>query len=257
MSSFNVVPLKAFNDNYIWCLINGASCTVVDPGDAEPVLKYCKINGLTLTDILVTHHHWDHTNGLSDLLNAFPLVNIYGPKNDNIAHVTMQLAEGDEIDLAELGESFRVMEVPGHTLDHIAYYGDIGLFCGDTLFSAGCGRLFEGTSQQMHQSLNKLSELPEQTLVYCAHEYTLANIKFAEQVEPNNEALHSYKGWAESQRIELKPTLPSTIGQQIAINPFLRSHRAEVKSNAQKYSGTKLKAEQDIFAVLRGWKDNF
>jgi hydroxyacylglutathione hydrolase len=257
MSSVKVVPLKAFNDNYIWCGVNGDSCMVVDPGEAEPVLKYCKLNGLTLTDILVTHHHWDHTNGLSELLNTFPHVNIYGPKNDKIAHITVQLAEGDEIELSEFDVSFKVLEVPGHTLDHIAYYGELGLFCGDTLFSAGCGRLFEGTPQQMHQSLSKLSALPEQTPVYCTHEYTLANIKFAEQVEPNNEDLITYKGWAESQRVELKPTLPSTIGQQIAINPFLRGHSVEVKSNAQKYSGKNLKAEADIFAVLRGWKDNF
>ena len=257
MSSVKVIPLKAFNDNYIWCLVKGESCTVVDPGDAAPVVKYCKLNGLTLTDILVTHHHSDHTNGLSELLNTFPQVNIYGPKNDKIPLITVQLADSDEIELAELGVSFSVMEVPGHTLDHIAYNGELGLFCGDTLFSAGCGRLFEGTPLQMHQSLNKLSALPEQTPVYCTHEYTLANIKFAEQVEPNNEDLLNYKGWAESQRVELRPTLPSTIGQQLAINPFLRGHSIEVRSNAEKYSGKNLRAEEDIFAVLRGWKDNF
>jgi hydroxyacylglutathione hydrolase len=257
MSSVNVVPLKAFNDNYIWCAVNGASCMVVDTGDAEPVLKYCKLKGLTLSDILITHHHWDHTNGLSDLLKAFPEVNIYGPKNHKIPLITVPLAEGDEIELAEFGTSFRVMEVPGHTLDHIAYYGEIGLFCGDTLFSAGCGRLFEGTPRQMHQSLKILSALPEQTPVYCTHEYTLANIKFAEQVEPNNQDLINYKGWAQSQRVDLKPTLPSTIGQQLAVNPFLRGHSAEVKSSAQQYSGRSLGTEEAIFAVLRGWKDNF
>ena len=257
MSSVNVVPLKAFNDNYIWCMTNGTNCTVVDPGEAKPVLNYCKLQGLNLTDILVTHHHYDHTNGLGELLCAFPQVNIYGPRNNSIEHITKQLSEGDDIHLPELDTRFTVMEVPGHTLDHIAFYGQHGLFCGDTLFSAGCGRLFEGTPRQMHHSLSKLSLLPEQTPVYCTHEYTLANIKFAQQVEPNNVDLLNYKGWAESQRIELKPTLPSTIGEQIAINPFLRAHSPEVIANAQKYAGTTLVAEEEIFAVLRGWKDNF
>ncbi|MFT5676182.1 MAG: hydroxyacylglutathione hydrolase [Paraglaciecola sp.] len=257
MSSVSVLPIKAFNDNYIWCLAGQGNCVVVDPGDAAPVINHCKVNNLTLTDILITHHHWDHTNGLTELLNAFPHINIYGPKNDKIAHITHYLTEGDSIELANLGVSFQVIEVPGHTLDHIAYHGETGLFCGDTLFSAGCGRLFEGSPKQMFNSLQKLTALPAQTPVYCTHEYTLANIKFAEQVEPNNKDLLNYKGWAESQRIELKPTLPSTIAQQLAINPFLRVEQADVKQSAETYRGNVLSSPDETFAALRNWKDNF
>jgi hydroxyacylglutathione hydrolase len=257
MSSVKIVPIKAFNDNYIWCLRKDQSCVVVDPGDAQPVIEYCKRHGLVLTDILVTHHHWDHTGGLSDLLNAFPELNIYGPHNEQIAHITKRLSEGDEVELNSLELRFRILEVPGHTLDHIAYHGDIGLFCGDTLFSAGCGRLFEGSPQQMHHSLGKLCTLPGHTHVYCTHEYTLANISFAEQVEPNNQALMDYKGWAESKRIELKPTLPSSIDEQKAINPFLRGKSDEVIQSAEAYAGKSLNTAEDVFAVLRGWKDNF
>jgi hydroxyacylglutathione hydrolase len=257
MNSVRVVPIKAFNDNYIWCLANTKTCVVVDPGDAAPVIQHCKAKNLTLTDILITHHHWDHTNGLTDLLNEFPNINIYGPQNDKIAHITHYLTEGESIELASLKISFEVIEVPGHTLDHIAYHGEIGLFCGDTLFSAGCGRLFEGSPKQMFNSLKKLTALPAQTPVYCTHEYTLANIKFAEQVEPNNQTLLNYKGWAESQRIELKPTLPSTIAQQLDINPFLRVEQTDVKRSAESYSGNQLSSPDETFATLRNWKDNF
>lgn len=257
MSSINVVPIKAFNDNYIWCLEGQQNCVVVDPGDAAPVLRYCAANDLILTDILITHHHWDHTGGLTELLDAFPKINIYGPKNDKIEHITHYLAEGDYVELIGLGLSFEIIEVPGHTLDHIAYFGDIGLFCGDTLFSVGCGRLFEGSPQQMFHSLTKLAALPSQTSVYCTHEYTLANIKFAEQVEPKNKTLLNYKHWAESQRVQLKPTLPSTIAEQIAINPFLRVEQKDVKQSATNYAGNKLTNNVETFAALRNWKDNF
>jgi len=257
MPSLKIKPIKAFEDNYIWCLTNGETCAVVDPGDAKPVIRYCKRNNLQLTDILITHHHSDHTGGLSDLLEAFGDINVFGPTNPNIQAINQRLTDGDNIELASLGISLNVIEVPGHTLDHIAYVGPCGLFCGDTLFSAGCGRLFEGTPRQMYQSLSRLMSLDDDTQVYCTHEYTLANIKFAQAAEPNNEALLNYKGWAESQRVDLKPTLPSTIGQQKAINPFLRTNNKEVQQRAEHFAGQALATPEAVFASLRAWKDNF
>jgi hydroxyacylglutathione hydrolase len=255
--SVNVFPIKAFNDNYIWCIHNQTHCVVVDPGDAAPVLAYCQDNQLTLSAIIITHHHWDHTGGIDELLACFPNIPVYGPQNKDIKQITTRLSEGDDLELANLGVNFSVLEVPGHTLDHIAYYGDIGLFCGDTLFSAGCGRLFEGSPQQMFDSLAKLTALPADTAVYCTHEYTMANIAFAEAVEPNNQALMAYKHWAKQQRENNTATLPSSIQKELAVNPFLRCHSAELASNVSQNMGTTLMSEQATFASLRSWKDNF
>jgi len=255
--SVSIFPIKAFNDNYIWCIHNKTHCTVVDPGDAAPVLAYCQDNQLTLSAIIITHHHWDHTGGIDALLAAFPNIPVYGPQNKNIKQITVRLSQGDDIELALLGVKFSILEVPGHTLDHIAYYGDIGLFCGDTLFSAGCGRLFEGTPQQMFASLSKLTALPADTAVYCTHEYTMANIAFAEAVEPNNQALIDYKRWVNQQRAENTPTLPSNIQRELDVNPFLRCHSAELVANVSQNMGAMLASEQEIFASLRSWKDNF
>jgi hydroxyacylglutathione hydrolase len=255
--SMSVFPIKAFNDNYIWCLRNQSHCSVVDPGDAAPVLAYCKDNQLTLSAILITHHHWDHTGGIDALLTAFPDIPVYGPQNKDIKQITVRLSQGDDLELAMLGVKFSVLEVPGHTLDHIAYYGDTGLFCGDTLFSAGCGRLFEGTPQQMFQSLAKLTALPNDTEVYCTHEYTMANIAFAEAVEPNNQALIDYKHWANKQRVKNTPTLPTNIQRELAVNPFLRCHSSELVTNVSQNMGAILTSEQATFASLRNWKDNF
>ena len=255
--SVSVFPIKAFNDNYIWCIHNKTHCTVVDPGDAAPVLAYCQDNQLTLSAIIITHHHWDHTGGIDALLAAFPNIPVYGPQNKNIKQITVRLSQGDDIELAQLGVKFSILEVPGHTLDHIAYYGDIGLFCGDTLFSAGCGRLFEGTPQQMFTSLSKLKALPADTAVFCTHEYTMANIAFAEAVEPNNQALIDYKRWANQQRAKSAPTLPSNIQRELDVNPFLRCHSKELVANVSKNMGARLASEQTTFASLRSWKDNF
>lgn len=255
--STSVFPIKAFNDNYIWCLHNQTHCTVVDPGDAAPVLAYCQENQLTLSAIIITHHHWDHTGGIDALLVAFPNVPVYGPQNKKIKQITVRLSQGDNLELPNLGVGFSVLEVPGHTLDHIAYYGDIGLFCGDTLFSVGCGRLFEGSPQQMFQSLAKLTALPDDTKVYCTHEYTMANIAFAEAVEPNNQALIVYKRWAEQQREKSIPTLPSNIKRELTLNPFLRCSSIELVSSVNQNRGAILTSEQATFASLRSWKDNF
>ena len=255
--SISVFPIKAFNDNYIWCLRNQTHCTVVDPGDAAPVLAYCKDNQLTLSAILITHHHWDHTGGIDALLAAFPDIPVYGPQNKEIKQITVHLSQDDDIELPQLGVKFSILEVPGHTLDHIAYYAETGLFCGDTLFSAGCGRLFEGSPQQMFQSLAKLTALPADTAVYCTHEYTMANIAFAEAAEPNNQALIDYKQWASEQRKNNNPTLPSIIQRELAVNPFLRCHSKELITNVSQNMGVTLASEQATFASLRSWKDNF
>ncbi|MFT5839604.1 MAG: hydroxyacylglutathione hydrolase [Flavobacteriales bacterium] len=255
--SVSIFPIKAFNDNYIWCLRNQTHCSVVDPGDAAPVLAYCQDNQLTLSAIIITHHHWDHTGGIDALLAAFPDIPVFGPYNKNIKQITVRLSQGDDVELAQLGLKFSVLEVPGHTLDHIAYYGDTGLFCGDTLFSAGCGRLFEGTPQQMFVSLAKLAALPDDTAVYCTHEYTMANIAFAEAVEPNNQALIDYKHWANEQRNNNMPTLPSSIQRELSVNPFLRCNHAELVANVSQNIGAILTSEKATFASLRSWKDNF
>jgi hydroxyacylglutathione hydrolase len=255
--SVSIFPIKAFNDNYIWCLRNQTHCSVVDPGDAAPVLAYCQDNQLTLSAIIITHHHWDHTGGIDALLAAFPDIPVFGPYNKNIKQITVRLSQGDDVELAQLGLKFSVLEVPGHTLDHIAYYGDTGLFCGDTLFSAGCGRLFEGTPQQMFVSLAKLAALPDDTAVYCTHEYTMANIAFAEAVEPNNQALIDYKHWANEQRNNNMPTLPSSIQRELSVNPFLRCNHEELVANVSQNIGAILTSEKATFASLRSWKDNF
>lgn len=255
--SVSVIPINAFDDNYIWCIHNQTHCVVVDPGDAAPVLRYCDDNQLTLSAILITHHHWDHTDGIDQLLSRFTGIPVYGPQNQKIQQVTVRLSDQEKITVEALGIDFTVIEVPGHTLDHIAYYGNIGLFCGDTLFSAGCGRLFEGSPQQMQQSLAKLTALPANTTVYCTHEYTLANIAFAETVEPNNQALIEFKSWAEQQRNKNIPTLPTNLQRELQVNPFLRCDSEELVENVSQQSGTALSSKETVFAALRSWKDIF
>ena len=184
----DVVPVKAFKDNYVWTLRNATHAAVVDPGEARPVLDYLQREKLVLAAILATHHHPDHVGGIAELRRSFA-VPVYGPKNEPIPTLTQPVAEGDRVAIPELGVNFSVLDIPGHTRAHIAYYGAGALFCGDTLFACGCGRLFEGTAEQMYASLAKLAALPDETKVYCGHEYTLANIGFAKAVEPGNSAL--------------------------------------------------------------------
>ncbi|KXI30391.1 hydroxyacylglutathione hydrolase [Paraglaciecola hydrolytica] len=249
--------IKAFNDNYIWCLHNAQHCVVVDPGDAQPVLDYCQSQQLTLVGILITHHHWDHTNGLPALLQAFPGIPVFGPHNPKIESINQRLQHRDCITLPELKLELSVLEVPGHTLDHIAYYSPGLLFCGDTLFSAGCGRLFEGSATQMYQSLSQLAALPGDTKVYCTHEYTLANIKFALAVEPNNAALLEYQLWAQQQRSQQLPTLPSTIAKEHTFNPFLRCASVALRSAVKAHDSKTMNDDESVFAALRSWKDQF
>ena len=255
--SLQIQAIKAFTDNYIWCLSNGRQCVVVDPGDAHPVFDFCKANKLNLSGILITHHHADHTGGLPELIAEFPNIPVFGPNNPKIALINQRLQQGDTLTLSELNLSFKVMEVPGHTLDHIAFYSPGMLFCGDTLFSAGCGRLFEGSPTQMFQSLAKLTALPCDTKVYCTHEYTLANIKFALAVEPMNSVLLEYEIWAKQQRQQQLSTLPSSIAKEIAINPFLRCDFPPVKSAVEAFWQKSFSSDESVFAGLRRWKDQF
>lgn len=256
-----LLALPAFTDNYIWMLHNGQHALVVDPGEASPVLDALRQRGLTLTAILVTHHHPDHTGGLGALQSGY--IPVYGPRHETIAGVTQVVGEGDVLQWA--GMAIRVMDVPGHTAGHIAYLIDhaphqahLGpiAFVGDTLFSAGCGRLFDGSMNQLFASLTRLKQLPDATRVCAAHEYTLSNLRFAKAVEPNNLDLGAYQLDCEALRASALPTLPSTMRTEKAVNPFLRCTEPEVVSSALQH-GAKDASPEAVFAALRLWKNTF
>jgi hydroxyacylglutathione hydrolase len=256
MNTVDIVPIRAFKDNYIWCLRRESIAVVVDPGDARPVLDYLWSEGLRLTAILTTHHHADHVGGNAGLLSKYN-VPVFGPAHENIPGITQSLREGDGIEVPGIGLRFQVLDVPGHTAGHIAYHGNGLLFCGDTLFSCGCGRLFEGTAEQMYASLAKFAALPGDTLVYCAHEYTLANLRFARAAEPNNESIDMREAQARAALAGGNPSLPSTIQSELASNPFLRSANPAVVASASRHAGRILANPVDVFAALRKWKDAF
>lgn len=251
-----VFPIPAFSDNYIWCIQRDGTnhCAVVDPGDAEPVLQTLSARNLRLDAILITHHHADHVGGVERLLATFE-VPVYGPADERIPGRTTALKDGDSVHLPTLGLDLDVIAVPGHTLGHIAYYGNGMLFCGDTLFAGGCGRLFEGSPAQMHTSLSRLASLPDNTEVYCAHEYTQANLRFARRVDPDNPALSNRLGKVEEQRAAGKCTLPSNMGTEKQTNPFLRSNDANVKQTAERLTNKSLTTPVDVFAAVRALKD--
>jgi hydroxyacylglutathione hydrolase len=261
----SIIPVPAFKDNYLWLIHDGVHAAIVDPGDAQPVLAALVAHRLTLTAILLTHHHADHIAGVPALLAHAPApkkVPVYGPRHDGIGAVTHPLDEGDRVSLPGLDLSLSVLEVPGHTLGHIAYLrdtpGESWLFCGDTLFAGGCGRLFEGTPEQMRASLGKLASLPDDTQVYCAHEYTLSNLRFAATVEPSNEAISQRIARETAKREAGLPTLPSTIGLERATNPFLRAGEPEIAGQLSahgKLGGSTAPAA--VFAALREWKNHF
>jgi hydroxyacylglutathione hydrolase len=252
----SVVPVAAFKDNYVWTLRNERHAAVVDPGEARPVLDYLQREKLALAAILATHHHPDHVGGIAELRKRFN-VPVYGPRNEPIATLTQPVSEGDEVRIPELGVTLSVLDIPGHTRAHIAYYGAGALFCGDTLFACGCGRVFEGTPEQMVRSLDKLAALPDDTRVYCGHEYTLANIGFAKAVEPGNEALAKREARDQQLRAQGKPTLPSRLGDEKATNPFLRCREPAVIESANKYLGTRVADPVRVFAAIREWKNRF
>lgn len=261
----NVQGVPAFNDNYIWLIRHPdkPQVAIVDPGDAKPVIAAIKAEGLEPIAILITHHHWDHVGGIADLLANYPHLSVYGPANETIPHLHHPLSEGDTVKLEALGAEFRVMDVPGHTAGHIAYYhppanttSNSGLlFVGDTLFAGGCGRLFEGTPVQMHDSLTRIAALPDETAVYCAHEYTEDNLVFARIAEPENAALQTRQNDVRQQRAKGLATVPSKLGIEKATNPFLRSEQANIIRAAEAFAGRKLATGADVFAVVRHWKD--
>ena len=254
-----VTPVSAFSDNYIW-LIHAPTqprrVVAVDPGDASAVLMALKDQHLELGGIFITHHHADHTGGVLELLSHYN-VPIYGPATENIPGEPQRVSDGDTVMLTELGLKFEVLDIPGHTAGHVAYLGHNSLFCGDTLFSAGCGRLFEGTPAQMTTSLTRLSTVPADTRVYCTHEYTLANLCFALTVDPNNQIAQQHFQQAQALRSQGLPTLPSSIGTEMQINPFMRLTQPSVQNAAAKHAGKKLNSSVEVFTALRQWKDHF
>ncbi|MDX1655355.1 MAG: hydroxyacylglutathione hydrolase [Candidatus Competibacteraceae bacterium] len=253
-----VTPVGAFKDNYIWLIRDKAQryTAIVDPGDAAPVLRALEVEDLTPAAILITHHHADHVGGVSRLKENFPDLPVFGPAGESIPAIDHRLREGDEIEVPRLGSKFRVLDVPGHTAGHIAYYGEGALFCGDTVFAGGCGRLFEGTPQQMHRSLSKLAALPGDTLVYCAHEYTLDNLAFALWVEPDNPDLKARQRQAKDLRAREVPTVPSRLAEELRTNPFFRFDEPTVVNAASQHAGRELAPGAAVFAEVRHWKDS-
>lgn len=254
-----IIPIPAFRDNYIWTVRNGRHVAVVDPGDAAPVLAWLDANDVVLSAILATHHHADHVGGISALRARYD-VPVFGPARESIPERTHALGEGDRIEIPGVDLSLSVLDIPGHTAGHIAYFrggDDPMLFCGDTLFAAGCGRLFEGTPAQMWSSLSKLAALALATRVFCGHEYTLANLRFAAAVEPANDDIRARAAREREKRAQDAPTLPSTIGAERATNPFLRASLPEVSAAAAAHAGRPLGDVVAVFAALREWKNGF
>jgi len=256
----NIFPIPAFKDNYIWALHDQKHAVVVDPGDAAPVRAYLAAHGLKLVAILCTHHHHDHVGGICELAEVYN-VPVYGPQHEIIPCISHAVGEGDVVRIAELDISLDVLDIPGHTRGHIAFRSTspAGIFCGDTLFGCGCGRLFDGTAAQLFESLQRLTSLPDDTPVYCTHEYTAANIRFALACEPGNAQLIQRENDTRALRAQELPTLPSNIALEKATNPFLRCSSPEIIRSIEQQTGTKLPHGDEVaaFTSLREWKNNF
>jgi len=264
----HVIPVRALSDNYVWILQRDElpQVVIIDPGEAKPVLKYLSDNSLTPVSILITHQHYDHTGGVADILAAFPYISVIGPAipPSKVALsidlpiprlITFTVGEGDAVFIPGTDFKFEVISIPGHTLDHLAYLSEDMVFCGDTLFAGGCGRLFSGTPQMMTQSLERLGSLPADTLVYCTHEYTVDNLGFAKWVEPEREEIveRDEREMAKQEKGEV--TLPSSVGLELSTNPFMRLQQADVKLAAENFAGKSLAEDWQVFAALREWKD--
>ncbi|MCF1426659.1 MAG: hydroxyacylglutathione hydrolase [Shewanella sp.] len=257
--SLMITAIPAFDDNYIWCLTRaqGNLAWVVDPGEAEPVLTFLQQHQLQLAGVLVTHHHSDHTGGIEQLKARFDHLAVWGPDNPQIPGITRRLSDNEQVTLPELNAAVHVIEVPGHTLDHLAYLCEGNLLCGDTLFSGGCGRMFEGTPEQFTHSLGRLAALPLQTQVYCAHEYTQSNLRFARAVDGQNPAIAAYQQECDELRLQGYPTLPSSIAKELSLNPFLRLDDRHVRQALTQHWEQQVTDTVGAFALLRRWKDNF
>lgn len=252
--SLTIDAIPILDSNYVWALHDDRHALLVDPGRAEEPLAWLAARGLELTGLLITHHHWDHTNGIDGILEQ-GRVPVYGPRDSRIPQVDRPLAEGDTLRLAKPRVELSILDVPGHTSIHLAYVGEDFLLCGDTLFSVGCGRMFEGRPDQFVASLDKLAALPDGTRVFCTHEYTEANCRFALQVEPDNEALVARSEQARQQRKSGRITLPSTIGEERRVNPFLRVREPGVIEAAKRHDPACTGSPESVFATIRAWKD--
>ena len=252
----NIESIEAFTDNYIWLVTTNEGSIVIDPGESSNVINYLDNNQLDLKAIFITHHHFDHTGGIDEITSYYP-VNVFGPIN-NVETINKRLKDGDRVSI--IGIDFEIIEIPGHTLDHIAYFsennGNPILFCGDTLFAAGCGRVFEGTFEQMYESIIKLKNLPINTKIYCGHEYTLSNLEFAKEAEPFNQDTLSRYNNVLKLREKGTPSIPSLLSTELKTNPFLRCDNKEVQENISTKFKT-IKESKEIFKALRLWKDNF
>ena len=249
--------IKALETNYIWTLIHKDQATVIDPGEAKPVIQYLEKQNITCSNIVITHHHFDHTGGIQELQEYYPQVYTCGPNLEALNITHQNIATEKSMHLPTFDQPWKIITTPGHTLDHLCYHYGQHLFCGDTLFSIGCGRLFEGTTEQMFISLEKLISLPDNTIVYPAHEYTLSNIEFALSIEPNNQALHDYKKSVQRKIHHKQPSLPSTLKIEKAINPFLRYRDLEMQTHLERKIQKKLHSPLEIFTTLRELKDHF
>ncbi|MDR2093400.1 MAG: hydroxyacylglutathione hydrolase [Azoarcus sp.] len=257
MPAFNVTPVPFARDNYLWLIDDGRYVVLVDPGEAAPALAALEKSALVPAAILLTHHHADHTDGVGEIVARYPSVPVYGPRGDDIACVDHPVADDDRIVIPALDLDLQVLDVAAHTRGHVAYLGHDMLFCGDALFSAGCGRIFEGSPLNLARALGRFACLDGDTKVYCAHEYTLANLAFSRAAEPENAARDRYAEYCEALRAQGKPTLPSTIAIERAINPFLRTYEEGVIAAVTARSGTPPRDALACLAALRAWKDVF